>query len=501
LKPPTPNCFLFLLTLLALAGSVQSQSITRTNEAFEPRVECRIDKISIQTRSLEVQCEVKNLRAGAVALRFKERSAGVAGLDERLYSFKASDERGATISPELPGGGVYRIEQRGEFRFRYEMRLARAYRADQHALVSSLGPEAGVLMPGDLLPEVCDPQAQQMRCSARARIQVAPPSGWTIATTAAKAGEAFEFEDASLAVLFLGRLREARQQIQGMSIRTAIAGKWKFRDQDIFPLVESIAREQAAMIGSRESGEFLVTLASYPQGVSGLRSSALTRGRTVVLMLNENEDPAATIAHFRKHLAHEMFHFYLPNAFQIRENIDWFWEGFTRYIALLTLVRLRLVGFDEYLREISAEYEAYFYNPLRLRRSLLDASPDKLTGAEASSLVYRKGMLVAALYDLELRRQTRGQESLPSALQAFYREFALTRRAIGNQEALDFLGRTKGLAKILRDDVESVKEIDLGKRIKSFGLVSEQTAGGHWRIRSSDDTRLPGFFVQMVEGR
>lgn len=459
-------------------------------------MECRIGKVSPAARSLEVQCRIKNPPAGAVVLRFPDRSAGVSGLDERIYSLKARDPQGAEVKPEILGGGVYRFARQGELSVGYEMRLASAYRAEQHALVSSLGPEAGVLMPGDLLPAICD---QQGRCSRRVRVRIDPPNGWTVASASERSGEAFELHEDSEAVFFVGRLRERLHPIAGMNVRAAVVGNWKFSDDEFFVLVESIAREQAAMIGSRETGDFLVTLAPYPQGVSGLRSSARTLGRTVVLMLHESETPATTLAHFRKHLAHEMFHFYLPNAFQIRERIDWFWEGFTRYIALLTLVRLRLVGEQEFLDELSAEYEAYFYNPLRLRQSLIEASPANLIGADASGLVYRKGTLVAALYDLELRRQSRGRESLPSVLQAFYRNFAVPRREIGYQETIAALARSSEIAKTLREDIETAKDIDLKKRIKPFALILEQTAAANWKVRPKDGSHPSPFFVQLIE--
>ena len=44
-----------------------------------------------------------------------------------------------------------------------------------------------------------------------------------------------------------------------------------------------------------------------------------------------------------------MFHFYLPNAFVIRDNFDWFWEGFTRYVGLLSLLEAGVIRVDDYL--------------------------------------------------------------------------------------------------------------------------------------------------------
>jgi predicted metalloprotease with PDZ domain len=279
----------------------------------------------------------------------------------------------------------------------------------------------------------------------------------------------------------LGRLREQELKVNGMNLRAAMAGHWSFADDQVARAVEAIGREQAAMMGREEQGDFLVTLAPFPLPMTGLRSSALTRGHTVVLMLNPGDDSARAFAHYQRHLAHEMFHFYLPNAFRIRENFDWFWEGFTRYTALTTLLRLRSITFRDYLDAISEEYEAYAFNPLRARLSLIAASPDKFTSPASYELVYRKGMLVAALYDLELRWQSNGRRSLMDVMRALYRDYAQSGREIGNREVLSELGKSRDFARFIRDHIEGTREIDLGASIAPYGLVIER--GGATRAR------------------
>src|SRR6185503_17872992 len=139
-------------------------------------------------------------------------------------------------------------------------------------------------------------------------------------------------------------------------------------------------------------------------------------------------------------------HFYLPNAFRIRENFDWFWEGFTRYTAFTTLLRLRLITLRDYLDALGEEYEAYSFNPLRARLSLIAASPDKFANPASYELVYRKGMLIAALYDLELRWQSGGRQSLMDVMRALYQTYALSGREVGNREVLAELAKSGNFA-------------------------------------------------------
>ncbi len=436
-----------------------------------------------------------------VGLAFVDRYAGMEGLSERLRGLRFRDAGGAPVLPEILGDGRYRVRLRGPFEFSYEMNLARAFDPGQHALASSLGPEAAVLMAGDLLPRRCDGDAE---CGGGpVRLRIAPPNGWQIATTETEAAGGYELADPEGAVFFLGRL--ARRSLPplnaaGMQLEVALAGGWAFPAEELFRLAESLGREQAAMLQSRETGRFLVLLAPFPQPMTGLRSSGLARGRTAILLLNPDADAARTTAHLRKHLAHEMFHFYLPNAFSVRENFDWFWEGFTRYLGVLTLARLRLLWLQDYLDAVAAEYEAYVGNPLRTRVSLLDASPDKFADAANSDLVYRKGMLLAALYDWELRWQTRDRTTLVEVVAALYRDFAGRPAPLGNREILAALGQPGNFARLLRDDIAGVADIDLEKRLKPYGLLLETSSATRWKPRLAPAPKLSDRQRALWEG-
>ncbi|HMV83348.1 MAG TPA: hypothetical protein PLD20_27520 [Blastocatellia bacterium] len=440
-----------------------------------PRPDCRISQISTANHSLEVHCTISGLPAGKMRMQFTDDFAGVDRLSERLRAVNVTDERGGTLPLEIRGNGLYLFDGDSRpLRLTYEMRLARAFDPSQFALVSGIGTETAVLMTADLLPRFC---LGEKTCAVKtpARLAIETPAGWQIATTEPREGDIFNIADASQAVFFLGRLREQTAKIGEMNMRVAVGGEWAFRDAEVFSLVEAVVQEQALLIGGKERGEFLVTLAPFPQPLTGLRSSAVTIGQTVVLLLNPNNDAAATFKHYRRHLAHETFHFYLPNAFRIRENFDWFWEGFTRYAALLTLARLRMIDLREYLNAVHAEYEAYLFNPLRTQVSLLAASPEKFAGAANSDLVYRKGMLVAALYDLELRRQSRGKLNLTDVMKTLYRDYALAGREVGNREILQELNKQGSFARLIRDHIEGVEEINLPETVKPYGLVIERS--------------------------
>ncbi len=429
---------------------------------------CRISDISVSDRSFDVACQIP--ARDRVRLFFKEEFAGIDRLNERIFSPRVRDANGQSIVLELRGGGNYAFDARnrpGPIELSYKVRLNGALEPGQYALVSSIGPEAAILYLSDLIPRIAE-ESNAESPFALEKITIDAPDGWNTTSLGRGDGRTFEVSDAAQATFFLGKIRK--------ETNTAIAGTWAFDDGKVVQLAKTIAQRQATMMNvAQVPDNFLIALAPFPIPLTGLRSAGLTRGRSVVLMLNQGSDTLRTRAHFERHLAHEMFHFYLPNAFVIRDNFDWFWEGFSRYVGVLSLLEAGLIRVEDYLEVLLAEYDAYRVNPQRNSISLVSASPEKFANAANYEIVYRKGLLVAALYDLELRWQSRGKNRLSQVIANLYRDYALTRREIGNREVLDALKRAGDLAEQIANDVEGVKEIDLLTRLEVYGFVMDRS--------------------------
>ena len=465
-----PAACCLLLFVLGLLPAVYSFPLT-----------CEISDIQPRSRALKVSCSAA-LPPGRSQLTFAEEFAGLQRLSERVFSLRVKDSNGASLSPEIQGQGIYFLtlkDREQRVTISYELRLARALDPGGYPLTSSLSQEFGFLLLDDLLPRLSMAgEKSATEKTERVTLKLAPPPDWQIATTEQQRGDIFEIPDQSRAVFFLGQLREQKLNINGRQLRFAITGRWNFTDEQAARLVENIAREQSALMGGLNPSEgeerFLVTLAPYPIPLTGLRSSALTRHHTIVMMLNPNDHPARTVAHYARHLAHEMFHYYLPGTLNVRENFDWFWEGFTRYVALVTLQRLKLISLREYLDALGDEYEVYAFNPARANLSLVAASSEKFANLANYELVYRKGMLVAGLYDLELRWQSEGRKNVMDVIRGLYQKYARRGLEIGNREVLAELRQAGNFDRFISDDIEGTREIELPAIIKTYGLFIER---------------------------
>lgn len=422
-------------------------------------------------------------------MRFRDSFAGVRDLGGRLRSFRARESSGAAILPEIRGAGDYVVTVGNPIRplaIAYRVQLERALDPSQYALVSSLGGEAGILMAADLLPEIC-PGGEEPCHRPPLEISISPPEGWAIASTERQERGLFTAADAGNAVFAIGKLRE--RSVPGPpGLRVAIAGNWDFDDEQVFRLAGDVARRQSSIAGEPARGDYLFVLAPFPIPMTGLRSSGIAVGRTALIMLNPDNAPGRSFPHLRRHLPHELFHFYFPNSLEVRENFDWFWEGFTRYIAMLTLLDLKQISPDEFFDSVGGDYESYFFNPLKASLSLVEASEGKFSSVAGSDLVYRKGALVAALYDLELRRRSAGKKNLASVVADLYSSYGGRRMSVGNSEILDKLSAAPGLKQFVEDFISGTRDIPLQEILRPYGLKLEwgPSTRGRPRIARSE---------------
>jgi predicted metalloprotease with PDZ domain len=182
----------------------------------------------------------------------------------------------------------------------------------------------------------------------------------------------------------------------------------------------------------------------------------------------------SALARLEPPLTHELFHLWIPNALRLTGDYDWFYEGFTNYQALRAAQRLGFINFDGELDALARAYDACESAKDRGAASLVEASARRWSGANA--LIYNKGTLVAALYDLRLRKLTGGKRSLDDLYRALFRDAHAP--ATGGRDANAFviakLNEIAGDREIVTQFVEGTGEIDLGAELSPYGLRVER---------------------------
>jgi len=251
-----------------------------------------------------------------------------------------------------------------------------------------------------------------------------------------------------------------------------------------------ILKAHRQIFGAIPEGRASLILLPFPKSGAPTQWSAETRGSTVTLLMGELPSKVGALAQLSAPLTHELFHLWIPNALALEGDYDWFYEGFTVYEAARTAVRLDLLMFPEFLNAIARAYDGYLLNAERERWSLVEAS--KRRWSAGPSAVYSESMVVAFLYDLRLRMQSRGKQSIEKIYPTLLLKYGARANgdpaepADGNDAAINVLELDEGTRAFVRTFVTQPAKIDLRQELAPFGLQVE-TFGLRARINVSED--------------
>jgi predicted metalloprotease with PDZ domain len=132
-------------------------------------------------------------------------------------------------------------------------------------------------------------------------------------------------------------------------------------------------------------------------------------------------------------------------------------------------VQLGYLTFQDYLDSLARAYDNYVAQQERDNFSLVEASARRWGGE--SGLIYHKGMLVAALYDLKVRHSSRGKRSLDDVYRSLFRQHQKsTARREGNTAVIDALDRVAGENEFSKQYIKTASRLDLVTALETFGL-------------------------------
>ena len=381
---------------------------------------------------------------------FRNAYAGVLGIAQRIEDFRAAD-----ASVQKAAVGEYRSERESN-RISYTVKLPKPTLAEVSHL-TWIADDRGVLMLADLLP------VEVHSLSATFVL----PEGWTIESSSpSDANGQYKVAEAEKAVFCIGKaLRKSSTTVQGMALDIVLSGNWPFKERDASDRATKVMEKYLALTEFRLRQKSAIVIAPLPITDPKTNWKAETRGSTVVLLIN----PAAGFKFWKSQLTviftHEVLHLWVPNSLKLEGDYDWFFEGFTLYTALRTALDLGVIDFKEYLATLGRVYDQYRVHPDTL--SLIEESERRW--ASSGSPVYLKGMLVAFLYDLMIRKESGGQRTLADSYRDLF-SGRLTDGADGNEAIISVLGSTPVSRSFIKSYVENSTEVDLNKVLPAYGM-------------------------------
>lgn len=273
-------------------------------------------------------------------------------------------------------------------------------------------------------------------------------------------------------------LRVERRQLPGGVLRVAVRGQWEFTDAAFADQVAGIISAQRRFWGDMNEPYFvsLIPLAAE----EGWRSIGGTgRGDAFALFSTTN----ASQADLRGLLAHEHAHSWIPGRLGVMGSPEpadyWFSEGFTEFYATRTLLRAGLMTLEEYsawLNEVLAAHDA---SPARglPNSAIIDGF---WKDPAVQKLPYRRGVLMALLWDDRIRQATGGRRDLDDVVLGMRDRNIATTRGIPVRDNLTAAMIALGVdpAADIARHVEAGEEVALPRALfGDCGAVTEETRG------------------------
>jgi len=388
---------------------------------------------------------------------FRNSYAGALGLGDRIGQFHVNEsEKVNNLAP-----GEFRSESRVT-RASYMINIAPRSASDLPH-ISWLTNDGGILMLADLLPDLSE-------IKQGVAIEFDLPAGWQVYSSISPLGKDFVLNAPDRAVFMIGRdLRLTSKKDNGTELRLVTQGEWKFSDKDVLADGLKVLHNYQQLTGFKL--RFTPTLFVAAFNIAGSNWKAETRGSTSMLLLNSQGSWKNWRAQLAIVLTHELFHLWVPNSLQLTGDYDWFFEGFTSYIALQEALKLKLIRFQEYLNSIGRVYDSYL--SVSDDKSLLEPSESRWT--TSSSAVYDKGMLVAFIYDLLLRHESGAASSLADRYRRLFPKF-VDEPADANAVIIQALTSSPETSEFSKSYIESRNRLELERILPSLGIEVNRTS-------------------------
>ncbi|MDQ3043132.1 MAG: hypothetical protein M3R11_12290, partial [Acidobacteriota bacterium] len=302
-----------LATILLLVNFVMAQEIEANIKITSPA------SISVEGRLIK-ETPNHSLKNWS----FTNSVAGVENLGARVSGFNLESEKNQPIAfVKLSESEYLASDKAAAFQYRVSLNLPKD--ANGMAHVSWLDDEKGLLMLGDLLPQLA---ANNQTVAARIKFDL--PVDWKIISSEKRSGEnSFEIKNIEKAIFLVGKNWRERELIIGKTnLSLAIAGEWQFSDEEALKMTGEIYVEYRKLFGETPTDKLQIALIRYPKEIKFGRWAAETRGANVTILSADMPFKTQSAQRLHEQLRHEIFHLWMPNNLALTGNYDWFYEGF-----------------------------------------------------------------------------------------------------------------------------------------------------------------------------
>jgi predicted metalloprotease with PDZ domain len=336
---------------------------------------------------------------------------------------------------------------------------------------------------------------------AEIRVVLDAPAGWRTATALEQVDGALHAKDFDTLVdspIELGTHREERFSVLGVPHRYSFWPPDGVPEKKVARLLEDtatiLAKEASLFGGALPYDRYELLLHVSPRARGGLEH----RSSAALIVSPTSFSSRAGYLDVLSLVAHEVFHAW--NIKRLRPagltpyrydqecytRLLWWFEGGTSYYDWRVLALTGLCTVEEYLEHLAGELAYLDATPGRLFHALEDTSfdawiklyrPDE-NSANSTVSYYRKGEVICALLDLEIRARSAGRASLDAVLAHLWREYGAREAPVPEDAMQAIFERASGVALGDLFDVwiRSAGEVDPTAALARVGLSLERSS-------------------------
>ena len=216
----------------------------------------------------------------------------------------------------------------------------------------------------------------------------------------------------------------------------------------------NFTKKQIEDFGEFPVSEYHFLIQSLPylayHGVEHLKSTVITLGPSYDLFENRYDELLGVSSH-------ELYHVWnvksirpkelLPYNFK-KENyseLGYIYEGITTYLGDLYLLKSGVFSLENYLRELSKQFQKHLDNPGRFAYSVSQSSFDTwldgyvpgVPGRKVS--IYTEGCLLSFVMDAKIRKATNNKRGIEEVMKRLYYNFAQNNKGYTEKDFIDQL--------------------------------------------------------------
>ena len=262
------------------------------------------------------------------------------------------------------------------------------------------------------------------------------PAGWKVASDLdhAARGRRTMIGDVIQSVMVgAPDLTVVTREASGTRFRLAIIGHdWDFKPEELGDLAGRVIDAERAYWKSPGEDYFVALAPMIVPSPDWISIGGTGRDDGFSLYAGTNS-PIASMSYL---VGHEHMHTFNPGALgKLPDGADeplgyWFSEGFTDFLTHRVLLRSGIWTLEDFVRQLNEELAAYAQSPARLAPNTA-IKANFWTSQDYQKLPYRRGMLLAHVWDHRLRTASGGQRDIDDVLQAQLRAVAGQRKSRG----------------------------------------------------------------------